>query len=126
MGRSSTAIIGALVLALAGALALALAGCGGEATPTAPATATATATYRVVTFPSTDGLELSGRLFGEGDVAVILAHMFPADQGSWQNFARELAEEGYMALTFDFRGYGSSQGPREIDQIDKDVEGALD
>ena len=118
MGRSSAALIGALVLALAG--------CGGEATPTVPATATAPATYQAVTFPSTDGLELSGRLFGEGDVAVILAHMFPADQGSWQDFARELAEEGYMALTFDFRGYGSPQGQREIDQIDKDVEGALD
>ena len=124
MGRSSAANIGPLVLALAGALALALSGCGGEATPTSPAKATAT--YQAVTFLSTDGLELSGHLFGEGDVVVILAHMFPADQGSWQDFARELAEEGYMALTFDFRGYGSSQGPREIDQIDKDVEGALD
>ena len=114
MGRSSAALIAAL--------ALAVAGCGGEATPTAPATEA----YQVVTFQSTDGLELSGRLFGEGDIAVILAHMFPADQGSWQDFAQELADEGYMALTFDFRGYGSSQGQREIDQIDKDVEGALD
>ena len=116
MGRSSAALVATF--------ALALAACGGEAAPISRATATAT--YQVVTFHSTDGLEISGRLFGEGDVGVILAHMFPADQGSWRGFAQELAEQGYMALTFDFRGYGSSQGPREIDQIDKDVEGALD
>src|SRR3990172_347800 len=100
-------------LILVAGLLLALAGCASE-------------TFQAVTFASTDGLELSGRLFGEGDTAVVLAHMYPADQGSWKEFAQELAEKGYMAVTFDFRGYGRSQGPKEVSQMDRDVEGALD
>ena len=79
-----------------------------------------------MTISSVDGLGLSGRLFGEGRNAVVLAHMYPADQDSWRAFAGELAERGYLVLTFDFRGYGDSEGSKEIDKIDLDVEGALD
>jgi pimeloyl-ACP methyl ester carboxylesterase len=85
-----------------------------------------------VAFRTADGLTLKGTLFvpvGEqsnSGVAVVLLHMFPADQTSWHEFAEAVSDEGFPALTFDFRGYGESDGPREIELIDRDVEGAID
>lgn len=78
-----------------------------------------------VSFITKDGVSLKGRLFGKGEVGVVLAHMYPTDQTSWHGFARTLADKGYRALTFDFRGYGESGGKKDISQIDKDVEAAL-
>jgi pimeloyl-ACP methyl ester carboxylesterase len=77
-----------------------------------------------VAFEATDGTPLSGLLFGKGPTGVILAHMYPADQKSWFPLARKLAGEGYLALTFDFRGYGESGGEKVISEIDRDLEGA--
>lgn len=77
-----------------------------------------------VSFSSTDGVPLKGHLFGSGKTGVILTHMFPTDQKSWFEFAKKLANEGYAAMTFDFRGYGESGGSKEISQIDRDLEGA--
>ena len=77
-----------------------------------------------VTFEATDGTPLSGLLFGKGPAGVILAHMYPADQKSWFPLARKLTKEGYLALTFDFRGYGESGGEKIISEIDRDLEGA--
>lgn len=79
----------------------------------------------VISFPTEDNVELQGRIFGQGDVAVVLAHEYPADQSSWYDFARTLASNGYSALTFDFRGYGDSGGKKEIGFIDRDVTAAL-
>lgn len=85
-----------------------------------------------VTFPSADGVELAGRLFGQGGTAVVLSHMRPADQSSWFGFAQRLADEGYLVLTYDFRGYcpggqaGCSQGDQDIAAIWQDVLGAED
>ena len=89
------------------------------------------AASRAVTFSSADGVRLSGRLFGRGHVGVVLSHMLPADQTSWWDFARELADRGYLALTYDFRGYcpgdaGCSQGDKVIAAIWQDVLGAID
>ena len=78
-----------------------------------------------VPFTTTDGVVLRGRFFGNGDTTVILAHMFPADQTSWYPFAGEVADAGYAALTFDFRGYGVSEGERVISEIDKDLQAAV-
>jgi esterase/lipase len=50
--------------------------------------------------------------------------MYPADQKSWVPLARKLAEKGYLAMTFDFRGYGESDGEKVIAEIDRDLEGA--
>ena len=96
-------------------------GCGGgeDSATLAPET------YKPVSFTTEDGLRLEGRLFGEGDAAVILAHMYPADQESWAAFALTMAQEGYLALTFNFRGYGDSEGAKEIDKIDEDLRAAV-
>lgn len=90
------------------------------------------AASRPVTFRSPDGVMLAGRVFGNGSVGVVLSHMLPADQESWWDFARELADNGYLALTYDFRGYcprdqaGCSEGGRDIAAIWQDVLGAID
>lgn len=77
-----------------------------------------------VAFEATDGTPLRGHLFGKGPTGVILAHMYPADQKSWFPLARKMAGEGYLAMTFDFRGYGESGGEKVISEIDRDLEGA--
>jgi alpha-beta hydrolase superfamily lysophospholipase len=85
-----------------------------------------------VSFTSTDGIRLEGRLFGEGTSAVVLSHMRPADQTSWYAFASRLADAGYLVLTYDFRGYcpggdgGCSAGELDVSAIWQDVLGAIE
>lgn len=88
---------------------------------------------KAVTFESIDGVRLAGRMFGpQGATAgVVLAHMKPADQSSWFDFADQLGGLGYRTLTFDFRGYcpggdaGCSQGTKDVSAIWQDVAGAV-
>ena len=83
----------------------------------------------VVSFTTEDDITLRGRLFGQSEIGIVLAHMFPADQSSWWGFAQVLEQEGYMALSFNFRGYGQgeskSEGGKEIGIIDRDVQAAM-
>jgi pimeloyl-ACP methyl ester carboxylesterase len=105
--------------------AIALAACGEPPPPDLSGS-------RPVTFESRDGVMLEGRLFGQGSTAVVLSHMRPADQRSWFAFANRLADQGYLVLTYDFRGYcpggegGCSQGELQISAIWQDVLGAMD
>lgn len=86
-----------------------------------------------ITFESTDGVTLAGRLFGpdQGAAGVVLAHMFPSDQSAWYFFANRLGQRGYRVLTFNFRGYcpggdaGCSEGEKNIPAIWQDLEGAV-
>lgn len=61
---------------------------------------------------TTDDVMIMGKQFGQGDLAVILAHQGTtgANQRDWEPFARMLAERGYTAATLDFRGRGQSKG----------------
>jgi len=63
-----------------------------------------------VIFTTSDGIDLAGTLFSDGNRVVIMAHQdtFGADQKTWYSFARLLAEHGYTALAFDFHGVGQS------------------
>jgi pimeloyl-ACP methyl ester carboxylesterase len=82
-----------------------------------------------VTFEAADGVTLAGRLFGPEDATagVVLAHMLPADQSSWFDFAQRLGSLGYRAITFDFRGYcpggdaGCSEGNKLVSATWQDV-----
>ncbi len=93
----------------------------GDATSTSQGADGTPGTSRPVTFTTDDGVVLGGHLFGTGSKGVILAHMYPADQTSWYGTAEKLAAQGYLVLTFDFRGYGESEGDKAIDRIDRDV-----
>ncbi|MCJ7727958.1 MAG: alpha/beta hydrolase [Actinobacteria bacterium] len=79
-----------------------------------------------VTFTTEDDIKINGNIFGSGNRWVILSHMYPTDQTSWFDFARYLADNGYIVLTYDFRGYGKLGGSQDISNIDKDLEAALD
>jgi esterase/lipase len=74
-----------------------------------------------VSFTTSDGIVLRGHLYGSGATGVILAHMFPADQSDWTDFAQVLAAHGYAALTFDFRGFTESDGPSGTEFADRDL-----
>lgn len=84
---------------------------------------------QAVTFRSTDGSQLAGRIFGpdSASAGVVLAHMLPADQSSWFDFADRLGTSGYRVLTFDFRGYcpggdaGCSKGEKDVGSTWQDV-----
>ncbi|HEX2032385.1 MAG TPA: alpha/beta fold hydrolase [Actinomycetota bacterium] len=101
------------------AVVILLGACGGAPEPEAPP-------GRVVRFTTDDGVRLTGELRGRGTTGVILSHMFPTDRASWAAFADVLADEGYLALTFDFRGYGDSEGERAIPDIWRDVLAAIE
>jgi dienelactone hydrolase len=113
-------LVGVLV-----AVALGLAACSDPAAPDLSGS-------KAVSFESRDGVPLEGRLFGDGSTGVVLSHMQPADQRSWFAFANRLADEGYLVLTYDFRGYcpggqgGCSQGDLQVSAIWQDVLGAMD
>ena len=77
-----------------------------------------------VTLVTGDGVTLEGRRFGSGSTGVVLAHMRPASMESWFDFARVLAEGGYSALAFNFRGYGNSEGDGFA--VDVDTAAAID
>ncbi|MCL5985392.1 MAG: alpha/beta hydrolase [Actinobacteria bacterium] len=80
---------------------------------------------REVSFITEDDIKIAGRIFGKSETGIILSHMYPADQTSWDSFANMLMQNGYEAMTFDFRGYGKSEGKKEIDKIYKDLTAAL-
>jgi uncharacterized protein len=98
-----------------------------QPTATPEPTATPQVAIETVTFTTQDNVRLSGTLFGEGEFAVILAHMgMPGvDQTSWHPFARLLAERGFTALTFDFRGIGQSEGYTQYNYLVYDVYAAI-
>jgi len=96
--------------------------------PTIAATATPAVTVETVHFTTGDHVTLAGTLFGKGEMAVILAHQGTpgTKQQSWQPFARLLAERGYTALTFDFRGVGQSEGRLGYGNLALDVSAAAE
>ncbi len=120
-------------LVLSSVIALIAGGCASApvATPSSPTPAPVAAepgeeaAPRDVTFQTEDGVTLAGRLFGQGRTGVALSHMFPTDQASWHAFAQTLAGNGYLALAYDFRGYGKSGGEKRVAEIDRDVRAAV-
>src|ERR1041385_3858142 len=84
-----------------------------------------------------DGFALRGTLF-EGDTAgaingggpagaVVIASAMGVPRRFYQNFARYLAERGFAAATFDYRGIGdSSDGPVRGARIRMEDWGRLD
>jgi alpha-beta hydrolase superfamily lysophospholipase len=105
-------------------ICLGLIGCGGGADATLVSTPSQEVS-RVVSFTTEDNVEIKGQLFGQSQRGAVLSHMYGADQTSWWEFAQVLAENGYMALTFDFRGYGDSEGEKKVDMIVRDVKAAM-
>ena len=72
-----------------------------------------------VTFYS-EGLRLSGDVYypadlppGEKRAGIVLCHGYTGVKDLYlPDNARVLTEAGYVALTFDYKGWGESEGPR--------------
>jgi hypothetical protein len=81
-----------------------------------------------VWFEAADGTRLSGVVLGQGRTGVILTHQRWFNLCSWMPFARNLAEQGYRVLAFDFRGFGASSAPRGVAgrSLDLDVSAGVD
>lgn len=111
------------------ALVTLAAACGGQATTPARPTIVLNDETQAIGIPIGEGDEfftLRAHLFGgQNEVAVILSHMRPNDQTAWFEFAQELADEGYAVLTFDFRGYGESDGDQDFAKLDEDLSAAM-
>jgi pimeloyl-ACP methyl ester carboxylesterase len=63
-----------------------------------------------VALRTSDGVRIAARTFGDGRVGVVFGHQIDGDQRDWWDLAAALAEEGYAALTLDFRGYCPREG----------------
>ncbi|GAA4924808.1 dienelactone hydrolase [Stackebrandtia albiflava] len=76
--------------------------------------------HREVEFESPDGELREARLFGEGEVAVVLSHMGRGGDGQddWREFAERLADDGRLVLTY--------QGRISLSQTWRDVQGAVE
>ncbi|HJP64680.1 MAG TPA: alpha/beta fold hydrolase [Actinomycetota bacterium] len=64
----------------------------------------------VVHFPTSDGVTLAAAVLGSGTKGVLLAHMGGTAQNlcAWLPFAQTLADDGYLVLDIDMRGFGAS------------------
>lgn len=73
-----------------------------------------------------DGVQLAGKLYGDGDVAVVLSHMGRGGdtQAEWAEFARTLTARGYLVLTYNRRGIPPSKGDDSYSRSWQDVVGA--
>ena len=103
--------------------------------PIPPAGRGGPAGARAVGFRAADGVGLRGRLFGHGRAAIVLAHMgnLPNNESDWYPFARRLAREGYLVLTYNRRAvctgeehpYDCSAGISDFGNSWQDVLGAV-
>ena len=84
------------------------------------------AKFTEVNFKTSDNGNICGSLFGKGEKGVILAHGKVFNKESWYEFAEVLTENGFQALSFDFRGYGKSKAGKNDTALELDVLGAVD
>jgi len=82
-----------------------------------------------VFFPSTDGVRLHGWILrppGPPKGTVLFFHGNSKNLGTHVNAVLWLVREGYLVFTFDYRGYGKSDGTPDIAGVNLDGAAALD
>lgn len=89
---------------------------------------------RPVSIPARDGYPLAGRVFGgASDRVVVISSATAVPQRFYRHFAGALAEAGFTAITYDYRGIELTK-PTEVKQLDatardwalEDLPGAID
>ena len=79
----------------------------------------------VVTVEAADGLTIFGTFYpgaGSGPwPAAMLLHMNGGQRSDWDDFARQLADEGYAALAVDMRGHGETGSQSDWQQAPDDL-----
>ena len=79
-----------------------------------------------VTFDTPDGATIAGELYGSGETAVIFSVMGNCKPG-WREFAQLTAAQGFMALTYPWRGCGDAGrvSENELRKFVDDARGAI-
>ncbi|MBS3060725.1 MAG: alpha/beta fold hydrolase [DPANN group archaeon] len=91
---------------------------------------------QVVNFVTTDGVAIFGTLYSNSDTnrSVVLVHMLSSDRKAYEDFARQLQQQGFNALSIDMRGHGQStmqirswqiMGPPDFQNSVRDIEAAV-
>jgi dienelactone hydrolase len=73
------------------------------ATPTPSPTATPVLVTQQVSFVTSDGVTLSGTLYGQGTRVIILSNEGDNNSFTWVPVARQLATLGYLVLGYSYR-----------------------
>lgn len=106
--------------------ALLLSACGDDPAPESTSGDSVLDPGREISITNNDDQVLEARAWGTGSRYVVLAHMRPADMSSWFDFGRLLADEGFTAIAFNFRGYGESGGEPGEFSVAADVRAVVD
>ena len=61
-----------------------------------------------VAFTSADGVELAGRIYGDGATAIVASHESSGSKANFASSAPRLAAAGFTVLAYDNRGDGGS------------------
>ena len=64
--------------------------------------------HKDIQFTTADDITIYGDLYGGGEKAIILLHMFTVTRKTWSDFSPELQKKGYTVLAIDLRGHGES------------------
>ena len=105
----------ARALGLAAMVSFSLGGNASGAAPAAGSGRDAAVAKQEVSFPTEDGWNIHGDVYGSGSRGVVLVHGGRFTKESWDKQAHELTGAGYRVLAIDMRGYGNSkEGPAEL------------
>jgi len=66
----------------------------------------------MISFAATDGFELKGHLYGDAATAkagLLIAPAMGVEQRYYADFARWMATQGWLVMSFDYRGMGASR-----------------
>ena len=80
-----------------------------------------------ITFEAPDGAVITGELYGSGETAVVFSVMGNCKPG-WREFAQLTAAQGFMALTYPWRGCreSGSANETELQEFVDDARGAIE
>ena len=80
------------------------------------ATAAAEPTVTPVTLKAPDGITLKGSYYSPGKPGpgLMLLHQCDSDRSAWASLAKAAAARGYHVMAFDYRGFGESEGARNL------------
>lgn len=71
-----------------------------------------------------DGFKLSATVYGNASKGVVIAHDQASNKAFVAPLAYYLAQHGFTAMVFNFRGYEGSEGVPDPSLMDRDVVGA--
>ncbi|MDN3922302.1 alpha/beta hydrolase family protein [Roseateles violae] len=81
----------------------------------------------MISFKASDGFELSGHVYGDAGTAkagLLIAPAMGVEQRYYAEFAQWMAAQGWLVLSFDYRGMGASRPAalrRSLKGLDADI-----